>query len=62
VVRQGLKAGKAVDATVMDAFTSFDEKLMDYLQKLRTCIPRTHLHRDKQRSAYRRRKPLETAG
>lgn len=33
-VTKGLKAGKAVDATVMDAFTSFDEKLMDYLQKL----------------------------
>jgi len=37
--QQATKAGSAIDETVVDAFTAFDDKLMNYLEKLRKCIP-----------------------
>lgn len=33
-VKKATKAGSAIDETVVDAFTAFDDKLMNYLEKL----------------------------
>jgi hypothetical protein len=38
--RQAIKGGSStIDETVVNAFKAFDEKLMDYLEKLRKCMP-----------------------